>query len=629
MNSPPDHPLAPSPRTNLLSGGDLAETLAPRPVPPTAATEATPPTAGLSDTLAAAAVSAAPAPVAYSVSGYEVLGELGRGGMGVVYKARQLSLNRIVALKMVLSGGHASPAERARFKAEAEAVAKLQHPNIVSVYEVGEHQGHPYLALEFCPGGSLDRKLGGVPLAPEEAARLAECLARAMHLAHTRGVVHRDLKPANILLAESDIPKVTDFGLAKMLDSGSGQTQTGAVLGTPSYMAPEQARGKSKGVGPAADTYALGAILYELLTGRPPFRGESSMDTLALVLNEEPVRPRRLRPTVPRDLETVCLKCLHKEPEDRYASALELAEDLRRFVEGGPVLAGRGSWLGGARRLLGRQRRVGALAGMALAAVVALVVSLGGRGPPAAEQDPYAELRRQEVEREVASRRRGRPARFATHPAATVEVKRIPTPDNSAFEVLDDARVWDLRGWRPVPPEGKGELVSAASMECRLRLRKLRSAKEYAQQARTSGADVFIRCVSHPNAARVLVQRDPSHVGLEQTKTRECLVDVSNVPLQEEFGLRFVSTFWNSLQTDADRWVGVMGYRQAFKVSMLVLFPEDRPFRDYWLTVAPTVHAAPTPFAGRKIILDADKSFLYWEILEPAEGQVYRLHWAW
>jgi hypothetical protein len=196
------------------------------------------------------------------VPGYEILGVLGRGGMGVVYKARHLALKRAVALKMILAGGQAGAPERARFRAEAEAVARLQHPGIVQVHEVGEHAGHPFCALEFVPGGSLAHRLGGGPLPPREAARLVEALARAVHLAHSRNVVHRDLKPANVLLAADGSPKVTDFGLARLLDSDSGVTQAGAVMGTPSYMAPEQAWGQAHAAGPAADVYALGAILY-------------------------------------------------------------------------------------------------------------------------------------------------------------------------------------------------------------------------------------------------------------------------------------------------------------------------------------------------------------------------------
>jgi tRNA A-37 threonylcarbamoyl transferase component Bud32 len=275
---------------------------------------------------------------ATAVTGYEILGELGRGGMGVVYKARHVKLGRLVALKMILSGAHAGEGDLARFRMEAEAIARLQHPNIVQIYEIGEQDGRPFLALEFCGGGSLEKKLGGGPLPPKEAARLAETLAQAMHAAHEAGVVHRDLKPANVLLTKDGTLKITDFGLAKKLDE-AGQTASGAIMGTPSYMAPEQAGGKSAQIGPHTDVYALGTILYERLTGRPPFRAATQLDTILQVVSDEPVPPGQLQPKTPRDLETICLKCLQKEPRKRYASAAALADDLRRFQNGEPVRA--------------------------------------------------------------------------------------------------------------------------------------------------------------------------------------------------------------------------------------------------------------------------------------------------
>jgi serine/threonine-protein kinase len=273
------------------------------------------------------------------VPGYEILGELGRGGMGVVYKARQLSLNRLVALKMVLAGAYAGSDERARFLAEAEAIARLQHPNVIPIHEIGEVAGQPYFTLAYADGGTLARKLDGKPQPVHEAAALIETLARAVHAAHQRGIVHRDLKPANVLFSADGTPLITDFGLAKSLDSGGGRTRTGAILGTPSYMAPEQAGGKKGAIGPATDVYALGAILYEMLTGRPPFKAETDLDTILLVASQEPEPPRRLRRDVPRDLETICLKCLQKDPVRRYATAEELAEDLRRLRAGEPILA--------------------------------------------------------------------------------------------------------------------------------------------------------------------------------------------------------------------------------------------------------------------------------------------------
>jgi formylglycine-generating enzyme required for sulfatase activity len=278
--------------------------------------------------------------------------------MGVVYKAHHLALKRTVALKMVLAGGHAGPEELARFRIEAQAVARLQHPNIVQIHEVGEAEGHPYCALEFVEEGNLADKIHGKPMPSGEAARLVETLARAMQLAHSRNVVHRDLKPANILLASGVsnnpgsgrpgslltplaglVPKITDFGLARQMDSESGETQVGQVMGTPSYMAPEQASGGAHEAGPAADVYALGAILYECLTGRPPFMGKTTVETLDQVRTQEPVPPSRWQKNMPPDLETICLKCLRKEPEKRYASAAELADDLSRYQHGEPILA--------------------------------------------------------------------------------------------------------------------------------------------------------------------------------------------------------------------------------------------------------------------------------------------------
>jgi tRNA A-37 threonylcarbamoyl transferase component Bud32 len=278
-------------------------------------------------------------PAEERIPGYEILSELGRGTMGVVYRARHLKLNRVVALKMILSGAHADAEELTRFRAEAEAVAQLKHPNIVQVYDVGEHNGKPFFSLEFVEGGPLTRQLARRALKPRQAAELLETLARAMHSAHLQNIIHRDLKPANILLTPEGAPKIADFGLAKRLEDDSGQTQSGSIMGSPSYMAPEQADGRLQDLGPATDVYALGAILYETITGRVPFKGATILDTLALVRGEEPIAPSRLQPGVPRDLETICLKCLQKEPAKRYESAADLADDLRRFLDGEPILA--------------------------------------------------------------------------------------------------------------------------------------------------------------------------------------------------------------------------------------------------------------------------------------------------
>jgi serine/threonine protein kinase/tetratricopeptide (TPR) repeat protein len=393
------------------------------------------------------------APDAVVVPGYKILEELGRGGMGVVYKARHLRLQRLVALKMILAGAHAGAAGLARFRAEAEAVAQLQHPNIVQIYETGEHEGRPYFSLEFVEGGSLEQRMREAPTPPRAAAELIETLARTMEVAHHRGIVHRDLKPGNILLQGvrkegsgvkgrgpgghassltpdpsplAPIPKIADFGLAKRIDDDSSQTQSGSILGTPCYMAPEQAEGKNREIGPPADVYSLGAILYELLVGRPPFKAGSPIDTIRQVIDQEPVPPRQLEPRVPHDLETICLKCLEKNPARRYASGGELASDLRRFLNGEPIHARptpawERAWKWGKRR-----PTAVALLGVSLLAVAAMVllivwhnVSLRGQLDEALAEERLARQREQEA----------------------VESQRLSQLHHQAQKLLADARL--------------------------------------------------------------------------------------------------------------------------------------------------------------------------------------------
>jgi WD40 repeat protein len=306
---------------------------------------------------------------------YELLEEIARGGMGVVFKARQQSVQRVVALKMILAAPLASPAEEQRFRAEAEAVAALDHPHIVPLFEAGECDGHPYYTMRLMEGGSLAGQLTRLVPNPCAAAALMEVVARAVHYAHQRGILHRDLKPANILLDANGVPHVTDFGLARRLDGSTGLTQPGAIVGTPGYMAPEQAGGSGQRLTTAADVYALGAILYELLTGQPPFQAATPLETVLQVIADEPAPVRRLRPAVPKDLATVCHKCLEKHPARRYASAEALAEDLRRFGSGEPVAA---RPVGLAGRVARWARRRPAVAGLLL--LVATVVAAGLEG---------------------------------------------------------------------------------------------------------------------------------------------------------------------------------------------------------------------------------------------------------
>jgi serine/threonine-protein kinase len=309
------------------------------------------------------------------VPGHEVEAVLGQGGMGVVYRARDLRLHRPVALKMLLAGACATAVERERFLREAEAEAGLSHPNIVQVHQVGEHDGRPYFTMELVEGGSLAQKLAGTPQPARRAAALVATLAEAVHAAHQSGVVHRDLKPANVLLTADGTPKIADFGLARRLEGTAGLTQSGVPMGTPSYMAPEQALGKSRDVGTAADVYALGAILYEMLTGRPPFRAETATATLQQVISQEAVPPSRLNAAVPRDLETVCLKCLEKEPHRRYPSAAALAGDLHRFQKGDPIAA---RPVRGLERLLRWVRREPTPAALVATVLALFLLALGG-----------------------------------------------------------------------------------------------------------------------------------------------------------------------------------------------------------------------------------------------------------
>jgi eukaryotic-like serine/threonine-protein kinase len=304
--------------------------------------------------------------------GYEILDVLGKGGMGIVYRARQTRLDRFVALKMILRGANAEPEDLMRFEAEARAVAAIEHANIVRIFEIGEHNGLPYFSLEYLAGGSLAKKIAGTPQPVRDATRMTEVLARAMQVAHEHGIIHRDLKPANVLIAADGTLKVSDFGLAKRIEDDSGQTKSGSILGSPSYMAPEQARGEGRHVGPAADQYALGAILYELLTGRPPFHGTNALDTIDQVRNKDPVPPSQLQPKLPRDVETICLKCLEKNPDRRYADMAALAEDLRLFQAGEPIRARAVSDIERLWRWCLRNQRVAKLAA-AIAFLIVLV----------------------------------------------------------------------------------------------------------------------------------------------------------------------------------------------------------------------------------------------------------------
>ncbi len=338
-------------------------------------------------------------------AGYELLEELGSGGMGVVYKARQVRADRIVALK-IIKGTALDGFLRERFRTEAQALARVQHSHIVQIFDVGEENGVPYFSMEYVAGGSLGQRLKREALPITETARLTELLARAIEAAHQAGVLHRDLKPSNVLLDNDGEPRITDFGLAKRLGQDDGLTAADDLLGTPGYMAPEQCGGKKELIGPATDVYTLGATLFEMLAGRPPFRGDTPLATLNLVLHAEPAPPSHLRGGIPAELEAICLKCLEKEPSRRYASAAALADDVGRFRRGESTVASGGRCAG--RRNSGRtvRRRRAAVAVAALllltAAVTAGLVRLNSPRPDPTP-DPDAPLH--ELEKELAAGR--------------------------------------------------------------------------------------------------------------------------------------------------------------------------------------------------------------------------------
>ncbi len=329
-------------------------------------------TATVTDAKSSAPPDAPPLPVVFGA--YQLLERLGQGGMGVVYKARQEKLKRLVALKMVRAGVYASPEERLRFQREGEVIAQVRHAHVVQIHEFNEHDGQMFFSMELLEGGTLSNRLNGSPLPQREAAELVRTLARAVQAAHDLGIVHRDLKPSNVLFAADGTPKITDFGLAKVLDAEDSDTRSDAILGTPAYMAPEQARGESRTVGPAADVYALGTILYEALTGQPPFRAETRYQTIELVRACEPEAPSRRRPELARDLEAIVLKCLEEEPSRRYPSAAALADDLDRWLGGEPTHVRPLSRTGRAWRAVRRRPRM--TAAIALLALLAVMGSL-------------------------------------------------------------------------------------------------------------------------------------------------------------------------------------------------------------------------------------------------------------
>src|SRR5579864_6208337 len=395
---------------------------------------------------------------------YELLQEIARGGMGVVYKARQMSLTRPVALKMILAGPHASSSDIQRFRNEAEAVANLDHPNIVPIYEVGLHEGHSYFSMKLIDGGSLAALLSEFTADPRSAARLMISVARAVHHAHQRGVLHRDLKPSNILIDRAGLPHVSDFGLAKRVESDSELTQSGAILGSPPYMAPEQTTGRRGAVTTATDVYGLGAVLYATLTGRPPFQADSVMDTLEQVRQRAPEPPSGVNHKVERDLQTICLKCLDKEPQRRYASALELAEDLDRWLSGRPILARRAGLPERAWRWAHRNPAVAALSALAVLMMLGGMTGLAISNAMISRRNAVVVRQRDEIRKALGDSEEARAQADAVS-KFLVEAFRKPDPeqdgrDVKVMDVLDQAAA-SLEEESAGSPKIQGKLLNA------------------------------------------------------------------------------------------------------------------------------------------------------------------------
>lgn len=506
------------------------------------------------------------------IPGYELERVIGRGGMGIVFRARQQSLNRIVALKMMLAGPLATPSLLARFRLEAESVARLTHPRIVQIYEIGELDGQPYFSLEYVGGGSLADRLDGTPWPPRKAAELVAQVAAAVQFAHQAGIVHRDLKPANILL-DDGTPKITDFGLAKQLEGGSQHTRTGEIVGTPSYMAPEQASGVTKNLGPACDVYALGAILYELLTGRPPFRGQDPIDTVMQVLSDEPVAPRRLQPRLPRDLETICLKCLEKSPARRYSSARELEADLRRFLADTPIVARPVTLV---ERGAKWARRRPAVAALVAVLVVGAILFLGGNAF-------YSARLRQEVARANANftwAQGNLAAALDVIDRMLIELggeRLAPLPESESLrrDMLEQAHAFCLRLLEQNPDEPEVRLQVARAQRQVADIRQLQGELDAAEQAYDEALDMLAGLAgalpSEPRRRRELAA---AHTNLANLHERRGAHQAAETHYREALGL------WRELYASAMKGSTAMATTSS---------ADDGPVDDYRRQLAVTL----------------------------------------
>ncbi len=559
---------------------------------------------------------------------YEILGEIARGAMGVVFRARHVRLGRTVALKRIMAGEFASEEAVKRFLSEAHAAAGLKHPGIVTIYEVGEREGQHYFSMELVEGGSLQAHIKHGPLESAEAARIVKCVAEALAVAHAGGVVHRDLKPDNILIGTDGQPKITDFGLAKELNGTAGLTAPGYLLGTPSYMAPEQANGDTSMVGPASDIYALGGVLYTLLTGHPPFQSGALMEMLRQVVEDEPRRLREVDPTISAELEAIVYRCLRKDVSRRYQSASDLAADLGRWLAGESVEARAPSLFGRTTSRLRRRFRAPDLVLLACATAACLgsiywAVYL--------RVDPYAHLRREETDHLVAQYR-ARPLAVVDKPHPSRQmVPALTPPDPSAFETVERMEVYDFQSWKPLPRDRSAKLVSPVTCLSRRRIRKLKPVEEFRDESRTTGYDIFFAYESHISRLREFAEQTPGLVGGLRMKVRQFVLDVSEIAVDQEFEVVTRRTLWDADYEGPDkRWVGAMVRDRPHKISLLVIFPSNRPLKQHRLRIADLDGQGIRPYDGEQLVIEgAGGNYLFWEILRPLPQQVYRIDWEW